>query len=75
MELSSMTLAELRELARSKQLKSITALRKPELIRLLQAAEAKEETGGEQTQRPANAAGTRTVKKETEPRRKPAVEE
>ena len=41
----------------------------------MQAAEAKEETGGEQTQRPANAAGTRTVKKETEPRRKPAVEE
>lgn len=42
MELSSMTLAELREVARSKQLKSITALRKPELIQLLQSTEAEQ---------------------------------
>lgn len=40
MELSSMTLAELREVARSKQLKSITALRKSELIQLLQSTDA-----------------------------------
>lgn len=75
MELSSMTLAELRELARSKQLKSITALRKPELIRLLQEAEAAEETGGERAAKAESTAGTRMVKRENVPRRKPAAEE
>lgn len=39
MDFSSMTLAELREVARSKELKSITTLKKAELIQLLQSME------------------------------------
>lgn len=42
MDFSSMTLAELREVARSKQIKSITTLKKAELVQLLQSME---ETG------------------------------
>lgn len=47
MDFSSMTLAELREVARSKQIKSITTLKKAELVQLLQSLEgtAKESHG------------------------------
>lgn len=40
MEFSNMTLAELREVARSKEIKSITTLKKAELIQVLQSMEA-----------------------------------
>ena len=37
MDYSSMTLAELREVARSKEVKSITTLKKAELVEILQS--------------------------------------
>lgn len=61
MDFSSMTLAELREVARSKEIKSITTLKKAELIQLLQAADGgpKEKPSVEKV----SASGTKAPKK------------
>ncbi|MCM1495629.1 MAG: transcription termination factor Rho [Bacteroides sp.] len=61
MDFSSMTLAELREVARSKQIKSITTLKKAELVQLLQSLEgtAKESHG----EGKVSQAGSRTPRK------------
>ena len=61
MDFSSMTLAELREVARSKEIKSITTLKKAELVQLLQSLEGNaKESRGEEKSAPT---GSRTPRK------------
>lgn len=65
MDFSSMTLAELREVARSKEVKSITTLKKAELVQLLQSLEgnAKEKSGEEKTSSPVSRTPKKVVQR------------
>ena len=59
MDYSSMTLAELREVARSRQLKSVTGMRKAELVQTLEELDREEQTPKKKG-RPEGKAETKT---------------
>mgnify|MGYP004435402203 FL=1 len=59
MDYSSMTLAELREVARSRQLKSVTGMRKAELVQTLEELDREEQTPKKKG-RPAGKAEAKT---------------